>query len=915
MTGRTLTLSALVALTQAKAIVTNHCPHEVYIWSIPQVGSSHTDNVPIKPGGRYEEPWRHGSTANPGIALKISPQANGINQGKDEIDFAYSIDKSYKTKVWVDLSPIHGKAFDNNLSFHTCHGPYHTPDVQTQQCDAADDIELVLCDTARTTPAKDTTPFDQIQECYDYHHVYHESEHEYPECTPDCDEETDEDQPQCTPGHYMQPEHDRPKPSASSINQPSHSESSQGPGLHTSAQPYQPAPRPTTNKPPHGPSPQPSTGRPYSPAPPKHSSEEHYTPLAHTSEHHYSPPTATTDEPHYPLPEHTDAHYPPPNHTDGHGPTPQHSSEEQHQPPTHTSDEHHSGPPSRPTQGGGPPPRPSSEASYPAPRPATNPYHPPPKHTSDEHHSGPPPRPTSGGSPPPRLTSEDNYPVPRPTTNVYYPPPKHTLEEPHYPPSQPTEDRPSILPHPIQPTDDSQYSPPRPTDDDVDHPHHPPHQPNTDKPYYPPPKPTKGGPPQPHHPPPASTVGTTYSPPSEGPPVGPTSTSVPKFRPTRTPYPSPHKPVDEAPYSPPSKPSYRPRTIHSELPCQKPRFNKASGPDHCLARIVYPWRRTALLRDRNNTSVQAKPRSTIPLSAVLQHEAAKRGNATQSVKKAAVPTPLCDILRKYYPGISDCDEEAMKLYANEIHPYLCEPDYKELLHGVDCRKVKEELKKAFPGVDKPVGSKLRDPLKRCILPWCEPAQPGINCEEIEKTFDDRDKHLNIDWTSDDEACTKFLAATNTTRHASTQKLAKDKYCIAQLCFENNLSDKACEEAEDFFEQVAKDNGEDIDYTTDDDACGKSLAARNTTLPVVAKLILSRTPATLTTREEEEICVLPYCNGLTESACDKAEDLLEQLARDDGKDIDYTTDDDVCGTRMVVGAANFTSVLERNDREV
>lgn len=154
MTGRTLTLGALVALTQAKAIVTNNCPYDVYIWSVPQSGSSHTASLPVKSGGHYEEAWRHGTTTNPGIAIKISPQPDGIFKGGEELEFAYSIAGSNKSKVWVDLSAVRGKTFDNIVSFNTCHGPYNTADVATRQCKVSDNIELILCGAAATKSAK-----------------------------------------------------------------------------------------------------------------------------------------------------------------------------------------------------------------------------------------------------------------------------------------------------------------------------------------------------------------------------------------------------------------------------------------------------------------------------------------------------------------------------------------------------------------------------------------------------------------------------------------------------------------------------------------------------------------------------------------------------------------------------------------
>ncbi|KAF1833725.1 hypothetical protein BDW02DRAFT_369656 [Decorospora gaudefroyi] len=192
MIGLVLVLSALVALIQARAIVTNLCPYNVYVWSIPQVlSSSNTNNIPIRPGGQYLEPWRHGSTTNPGIAIKISPQADGVLKRAGEIDFAYKIDHVDMDLIWVDLSPVRGEPFQEGLSFHTCHAHYNSTDVRTHTCNATDDIELVLCGSGRTTAPQDYTPLDQIQACYDYHHVCGGAN--YPPCKPVEDSDSDDE--------------------------------------------------------------------------------------------------------------------------------------------------------------------------------------------------------------------------------------------------------------------------------------------------------------------------------------------------------------------------------------------------------------------------------------------------------------------------------------------------------------------------------------------------------------------------------------------------------------------------------------------------------------------------------------------------------------------------------------------------
>ncbi|CBY01739.1 predicted protein [Plenodomus lingam JN3] len=162
MTGRILTLGALVALSQAKAIVTNSCPHDVYIWSVPQSGSSKIVGLPVKSGGHYEEAWRRGTAITPGIAIKISAQPDGINKGGDEIDFAYSVAGPNKSQVWVDLSAIRGKTFDNVISFNTCHGSYNTTNITTRQCKVSDDIELTLCGATVKPSSQAATPTNKV---------------------------------------------------------------------------------------------------------------------------------------------------------------------------------------------------------------------------------------------------------------------------------------------------------------------------------------------------------------------------------------------------------------------------------------------------------------------------------------------------------------------------------------------------------------------------------------------------------------------------------------------------------------------------------------------------------------------------------------------------------------------------------
>jgi hypothetical protein len=172
MTTHLLAVGALLALAQARAIVTNQCTHAVYLWSVPNNGTaSDANNLQINPGGRYEERWHYGSSKNPGISLKISTQPGGVYTGMDELDFAYSIDPNNESLVWVDLSSVRGQGF-NETAFH--YGESLTTsstELSPVSCSVSDEVELVLCATARTTSAKDDASLDAISKCYDYLHV------------------------------------------------------------------------------------------------------------------------------------------------------------------------------------------------------------------------------------------------------------------------------------------------------------------------------------------------------------------------------------------------------------------------------------------------------------------------------------------------------------------------------------------------------------------------------------------------------------------------------------------------------------------------------------------------------------------------------------------------------------------------
>lgn len=664
MTGRALTLSALVALVQARAIVTNNCPHQVYIWSVPRVGSSHTDNLPVKPGGRYEEPWRFGTDTTPGIAIKISTQADGINKGGGEINFAYSIDKHDKSKIWVDLSPVRGMAFENNLSFHTCHGTFQAADLPTRQCQATDDIELVLCGAARTTPTKDITPFEKVQECYDYHHVSGEPTHSLPQCTLDCVHESPQPSLACNkqPECHQLPASSHPTPIVLSTTM-------------THWSPYKP----------------PVSTPKVQISSPKHRPQHNHTPLKPTTiKPQYVPFVPTSEE-----------QYPAPKPTGGHGQPPKHTAEGYHVPSEHTQG--HYAPPSASEHGTG---------------------H---VHTHDHGHDSPPQPTLQGTYPhPPQYTAEGPHDEPPQLTG--YPSLEPIRVEPHYP--APT--KPLTKPHylgPSEPLEDSQYAPP---EHNMNRPHVPPANPSNEKPHYP------------HAPSPEHDSQQQYPPPM---PQGP-EPYLPPPGPKEKPQP-PHMTTIGQLYAAPRE-TFEARNVA----CQKGfDCSKTAVQNHCMAKVVYPMRRGVLHKDRNNSSVPATPRNTVPLAIIMRHEAAKHEAGLAPLKTNS----LCDLIRKHRPETADCDEETVKMRAREIYPELCEPQF--TVPEVHCEQVKQELKRLYPGVDevsKPrQAATFSTTTRRCILSRCSPAQPGVDCSEAEQRLE-HEQGADVDWTTDSDVCSTFM---------------------------------------------------------------------------------------------------------------------------------------------------------------
>ncbi len=734
MTGRTLTLSALVALAQAKAIVTNHCSEVIYIWSIPHVGSSNVENLPINPGGRYEEPWRYGTDENPGIAIKISSQSDGIYNGGDEIDFAYTVEHSNSSKVWIDLSRVRGQAFDNNFGFFGCDGQFSAsmPEIDTQPCDARQNLELVLCGSERSSSQYDSAPMDTINGCCGNQHVYQAPVPVCSNCTMSCCAEfVDENhyyKPPCGSGcescHNSHGNYHSCSDSDSDSDSDSGSDSNSGSCMYGYGHPK--CTNSTTQKPypkPHQPYQGYSTPYTLPPqvysSPLTHPSEGYSTPV---TQYHYSTPQTTHNG--CPPPTYngssamctSNEHYVPPVNTSKHYAPPQATSIGHYLPPPHAEKNHT---PRKPAGEDGSPPR------------EVVGYNPSPENTDKHHHyhhpgpapaNYPPPQPTWAGSnyphpipayPEPKYSqpgpvpAKPNYSPPKygPNGQWYYPssyhnggsqyapgyyngvsyysrpvPSGYVSQHPAYPSPKWTPAQPYTLPH------SSPYSRPMPTAKPYPVPVSPTgtYQSPTAKPY----------------PMPVGPTGTYQSPTGNSylMPVGPTGTYQP---PTTKPYPIPVGPTGKY-QSPMTAPHYPVPTSKGKTCCPKACCHNVPVTSQCSAKVVYPWRRATLSGDKNSTLVQLKPRTTFPLTAVLNEEVAKRVNATKTVGKGPSPSPLCDLVLQYFPKKIDCDEQALEVYAREIYPHLCESEPHPSFSEFDCEQVKVELKKAFPNVDKPL---------------------------------------------------------------------------------------------------------------------------------------------------------------------------------------------------------------------
>jgi hypothetical protein len=221
-------------------------------------------------------------------------------------------------------------------------------------------------------------------------------------------------------------------------------------------------------------------------------------------------------------------------------------------------------------------------------------------------------------------------------------------------------------------------------------------------------------------------------------------------------------------------------------------------------------------------------------------------------------------VRKYHPGIDNCNEEAMKGYARELYPNICNPEHGPLLMGVPCDEVMEELKKTYPGVidttetSRPsyatgcecnegctfcghfnescfcsdanipitpregfpdlatyVANSTDD--RACLAWFCEPSIPGIDCEDVEDIFWELSVLSDLDFDDymadiDDEGCDPLP-------HRVFQ--GRNSVCITPLCSKTRLSSIECEYLGDLLEWATEDKlSKKVFYTTNEDVCGE-----------------------------------------------------------------------------------------------
>ncbi|EEP76381.1 predicted protein [Uncinocarpus reesii 1704] len=143
-----LTATTAVASQVGNAIVENHCPFTVYLWS---VGGSTGPKQVLKSGGVYTERF-HRDPKSGGIAIKITKVDDGIFNGSPQTNFAYTLTD---TRVFYDLSDVYGNPFsghklvvdpsDPNCQEIVWPSGITPAGTLTRDCQNKSDVKLTLC--------------------------------------------------------------------------------------------------------------------------------------------------------------------------------------------------------------------------------------------------------------------------------------------------------------------------------------------------------------------------------------------------------------------------------------------------------------------------------------------------------------------------------------------------------------------------------------------------------------------------------------------------------------------------------------------------------------------------------------------------------------------------------------------------
>lgn len=132
------------------ARVTNNCPFEVSLWS---VGSQVSGPRILAAGGagKYAEQYTRDPLTG-GRTLKITRERDGLNQGKPQINFAYTLDPD---RVWYDLNNVLGEPLaGHKLTVVPSNGQCgslvwndgrHPAGSQVRDCYRDSDVTLTLC--------------------------------------------------------------------------------------------------------------------------------------------------------------------------------------------------------------------------------------------------------------------------------------------------------------------------------------------------------------------------------------------------------------------------------------------------------------------------------------------------------------------------------------------------------------------------------------------------------------------------------------------------------------------------------------------------------------------------------------------------------------------------------------------------